>query len=369
MYVRTSPRAAALAAVAALASAVLGLPGGAAAALGSPLSQGDARVLTHIPAPGQPEGIAVDPHDGSFWTGSNRGFADGVLWHHAADGSLLRTYRLTGHSPARHGINGIVLDGDGLVYALDYSGARIVRLDPATGEQEVYATFANLPLCLPGRRRACEPSLMDRPAWPNWGTFDDAGNLYVSDLNQATIWRVPRGGGTAEIWHQSGDYASVYSVNGMQFDADGRLVFMQTLSLLPRTLGRGVVYRITPRADGSAGHRERVAVTGIGDGLAIGSSGRLYLPLSEPLANYVQVVDPDTGRTVRRLPPLPVRNTLSVVVEAPASAAFSGTSLLVTNHALYSRHARNFAVIEIGAGETGLALHYPSVGPLREAGR
>lgn len=343
-------------------AASLAAAGPAAAAVDPPsLDVGAVRLFAKIPDPGQPEGVAVDPRDGSVWTGSNRGYRTGVLWHYAADGTLLRTYQLEGQGPAKHGINGIAVDGDGLVYALDYAGARAVRLDPASGRQKVYATFRNLPLCTPLRRRSCEPSLTDTPAWPNWPTFDAEGNLYVSDLNQATIWKVPRGGGAAQIWHQSRDYASVYAVNGMQFDADGALVFMNSLSFLPGSLGRGVVYRLQIRPDGSAGQRTRIGLTGIGDGLAIGASGRIYLPLSEPLANYVQVIDPN-GRTLRRLPSADVQRSLKIPFEAPASVAFRGTNLLVTNHALYSLDRRKFAVLEMGAGEPGLPLHYPHVG-------
>lgn len=337
----------------------------AAAAPPGPLAPGEARVVAKVPLPGQPEGMTVDPRDGSFWTGSNRGNQPGTLWHYAADGTLLRTYQLTLERPSwvPHGINGIVLDGDGLVYALDYGGAHIIRLDPATGRQEVYARFPDLPLCL-GGRRPCEPSFIDRQAWPNWGVFDEAGNLYVSDINQATIWKVPAGGGAPTLWHQSQQYASFYGPNGMQFDAQGRLVWVMCTSLMPSSLGRGVIYRTTITPDGRPGRRERLAVYNIGDGLAIGKSGRLYLPLSEPLQNHVQVIDPETGRTVDRIPDAATRRALPVPMEAPASVAFRGTSLLVSNHALYTLDRRKFAVIEVGVGEEGLPLHYPHIGPL-----
>lgn len=325
------------------------------------LPVGDAAVVAMIPQPGQPEGLAVDPADGSIWTGSNRPYRAGTLWHLSAEGTLLRTYELGGHRPTLHGINGITLDGDGRVYALDYSGARIVRLDPRTGAQSVYATFPNLPLCGIGRRGPCEPSFLDRPAWPNWATFAADGSMYVSDLSQATIWKVDAGGGVARVWHQSPEYASIYSLNGMQLDASGALNFVLTMSLQGNaTFGRGVIYRITVGADGSPGARTRVATYGIGDGLAIGASGRLYAPLSEPGANRIQVIEPSRG-VVRNLPSLRGRRALGIDIEAPASVAFSGTNLLVTNHALYSSSARKFAVFAVGAGEPGLPLFYPKV--------
>ncbi|MFY2789378.1 SMP-30/gluconolactonase/LRE family protein [Rhodococcus sp. MALMAid1271] len=326
-----------------------------------PLEYGQTRDIAVVPLPGQPEGMAVDPGDGSIWSGSNRPNSSADVWHWDSEGRLLRTYTLENHVPAEHGVNGITLDGDGRVYALDYSGARAVRIDPATGEQTVYATFADLPACAAAAGAPCEPSPVDRPAWPNWATFAPDGTMYVSDLNQATIWKVPAGGGAAEIWYQNQDFASVYSVNGMQFDAAGRLNFVVTVSLSPdiTTIGRGVVYRIELDSNGSPGRLERVAVVAQGDGLAIGTSGRIYLPISNPIINSIQVVDPNTGSIVGELPTLVDRVNRSIPYSTPASVAFSGTSLIVSNHGLLAIDPHQWAILELGVGETGLPLHYP----------
>lgn len=326
-----------------------------------PVGYGQTRDIAVVPLPGQPEGMAVDPVDGSIWSGSNRPNSAADVWHWDSDGRLLDTYSLMDHEPAEHGVNGITLDGDGRVYALDYSGARAVRIDPATGTQSVYATFANLPICAGTVSTACEPSPVDRPAWPNWATFAPDGTLYVSDLNQATVWKVPAGGGAAEIWYQNKDFASIYSVNGMQFDASGRLNFVVTMSLTPdiSTIGRGVVYRIALDSNGSPGPLERIAVVAQGDGLAIGMSGRIYLPISNPLINSVQVVDPNNGSIVAELPTLADRVARSIPYSTPASVAFRGTSLIVSNHGLLAIDPRQWAILELGVGETGLPLHHP----------
>lgn len=356
--ITTSLVAAVISVVASLAVGVA--PAAAAPEPGSPPAYGQARDFAHVPLPGQPEGIAIDPTDGSVWTGSNRPNSSADVWHYDAAGRLLQTYSLIGHRPAEHGVNGITLDGDGRVYALDYSGARAVRIDPATGAQKVYATFADLPLCSAARGRPCEPGILDRQAWPNWATFAADGSMYVSDLNQATIWKVPAGGGAAQIWYQNPDFASIYSLNGMQFDARGRLVFVNTLSVSSlQTAGHGVVYRLPVTASGAPGRLDRVAVTGLGDGLVIGRSGKIYLPISNPLDNSVTVVDPDTGATLDALPPLPQRYLRSTPFSTPASAAFRGTSLIVTNHANFTPLPSLYELIEVGVGETGLPLNFP----------
>ncbi|WP_415971948.1 SMP-30/gluconolactonase/LRE family protein [Rhodococcus sp. 077-4] len=345
-----------------ISGTVVTVPGAAAQPTAGPLGYGQTRDIAVVPLPGQPEGMAIDPEDGSIWSGSNRPNSSADVWHWDADGRLLETFSLVDHVPAEHGVNGIALDGDGRVYALDYSGARAVRIDPATGAQQVYATFADLPTCAGAVGIPCEPSPVDRPAWPNWATFAPDGAMYVSDLNQATIWKVPAGGGAAQIWYHNADFASIYSINGMQFDAAGRLDFVVTMSFAPdiTSIGRGDVYRITPDSDGAPGPLEKVAVVGQGDGLAIGTSGRIYVPISNPIDNSIQVVDPSTGAVVADLPAIVDRVTRSIPYSTPASVAFRGTSLIVSNHGLLAIDPHQWAILELGVGETGLPLHYPT---------
>ncbi|NKY24953.1 hypothetical protein NG2371_01181 [Nocardia gamkensis] len=331
---------------------------------------GPLKVLAHVPQPGKPEGIAVDPHDGSIWTGSNRANSEAVLWHFDRDGNLLRTYTVLDHSEASpYGVNGVTLDGSGYVYALDYSGSRAVRLDPLTGSQSLYATFPDLPECGAGRITECEPRSPggDRPAWPNWATFDPAGNMYVSDLDQATIWKVPAGGGLAEIWYQNAQFASWYSLNGMQFDAEGRLTFVHTLSTELDNLARGAIYRLTVTPDGNPGVLTEVTTTGIAaDGLAIDSVGNLYVPVTNQLpvqggpaliADAIEIYSP-AGKRLATVAP-PNSQEVPVPLDAPASVAFSGNHLLITNHANNSLDPGHFAIMDLPTNKTGLPLNYP----------
>jgi CubicO group peptidase (beta-lactamase class C family) len=322
------------------------------------------KVVAKIPSPGQPEGIAVDPVDGSFWVTSNQEKASVVAWHFSPDGELLETYPVLGHSDrAIHGANGITLDGSGRVYILDYDGARILRLDPVTGRQDIYASIPDLPSCSDtGGNPAgldCEPNPYDRPAWPNWASFAPDGTLFVSDLNQGYIWTIPPGGGIAEPWYSDDRFASYYSLNGMQFDTNGDLVFVLTVSgrLDSGTFGRGVVYRIPVLAGNLPGVLEEVADFGIGDGLAIGMDNRIYLPVTNPLDYRIDVVDPATGTVVKRLPDRSA--SLEIPLDSPASVAFRGTDLLITNHALFTDNPDHWAVLSIDTGQQRLPLYYP----------
>jgi CubicO group peptidase (beta-lactamase class C family) len=322
------------------------------------------KLVATVPEPGQPEGIAVDPVDGSFWVTSNQEEAQVVVWHFSAEGELIETHQIEKHSnTARHGANGVALDGNGRVYIMDYHLARIIRLDPVTGNQEVYGTVPDLPTCVKTwgdpSELGCEPTVHDRQAWPNWGTFAPDGTLFVSDINQGYIWTIPPGGGVAEPWFSDRRFRSFYSLNGMQFDAEGRLVFVLTFSsqIDLSTVGRGVVYRIAVLADGSPGKLEQVATFGIGDGMAIGMDGKIYLPISNPLDSGIDVVDPGLGNVVQRLPETSVNG--GVPLDGPASVAFRGTELLITNHALFTDNPEHWAILAIDAGQPGLPLFYP----------
>jgi CubicO group peptidase (beta-lactamase class C family) len=324
------------------------------------------KVVTTVPAPGQPEGIAVDPIDGSFWVTSNQEKTQVVAWHFSAEGELIETYPIINHSnTASHGANGVTLDGNGRVYIMDYHKARVIRLDPVTGNQNVYGTLPDLPSCFKTGENpsslGCEPSLFNRQAWPNWGTFAADGTLFISDINQGYIWTIPPGGGVAEPWFSNEQFRSYYSLNGMQFDAEGRLVFVLTFSSQNdlSTLGRGVVYRIPVLTDGSPGKLEEVATFGIGDGMAIGMDGRFYLPISNPLVRQIQVVDPEQGRVVQRLPEKSVNE--GIPLDGPASVAFRGTELLITNHALFTDNPEHWAILALDVGQKGLPLFYPAL--------
>jgi hypothetical protein len=48
----------------------------------------------------------------------------------------------------------------------------------------------------------CSPTVLDLPPLPNDIAFAPNGDAYVTDSMQATIWRVPKGGGAPKVWYQ-----------------------------------------------------------------------------------------------------------------------------------------------------------------------
>ena len=113
----------------------------------------DIQLFTRIGPPGQPEPVAIGP-DGRVYVGTNQlghgdAHAPSKVFAFSQNGELLREYELEGQPLDQdHGIQGLAFDRDGLLYVLDRSAdPRVVVLDPATGNQERYASFRDVPPC------------------------------------------------------------------------------------------------------------------------------------------------------------------------------------------------------------------------------
>ncbi len=336
-------------------------------AAGQERSFGEVEVFTRVGEPGQPEGIALDSAGDVYVSTNNRGKGDADapsrIFRYSPDGELVREYVVEGQNlDGPHGVLGLAFDADDRLYALDYDPPRVLRIDPATGRQETYATFPDLPRCADAADdEPCEPSqTQDQDPWPNWPVFDADGNLYVTDLHQATIFRIPPGG-EPEVWHQSADYESIFSLNGQQFDENGDLVFVLTGSMQPGSPTRGHIYRLDVNDDGSPGEVELLYETLPAegpDGLAIGESGRIYVALVT--THHILVLEPD-GTEFARVPG-PVENQQQEIpFDSPASIAFRDTSILVTNHAYFTEDEDSWAVLDMEVEEHGLPLHRPHV--------
>src|SRR5687768_8518494 len=141
-----------------VALVVLMLVGAGPALAREPL---DISVFTRVGQPGQPEPIAIGP-DARIYVGTNQlGHGDAgapsEIFAYSPQGELVEEYVLEGQPLEQdHGIQGLLFDQDGLLYALDRSAdPRVVVIDPATGEQRRYATFFDVPPCSGGGVANC----------------------------------------------------------------------------------------------------------------------------------------------------------------------------------------------------------------------
>lgn len=340
--------------------------GGEAAASSRPF--GDARIFAPVPSPGNPEGLVLNGK--TVFTGTTtdafelatRVKQPSKLFAFARDSGELRySIGIKGEdvSPASariHGIAGLAFDADDRLYASDVQQG-ILRFELGRDErrQELYATLPDLPPCaVTVAGSACSPTLDDRPPLGNDIVFDRSGHLYVSDSWQATVFRVPRGGGEAEVWFQDSRLDGAFGANGIRLSPDGTELL---LAVTEDKQGVGRVYRLPLAERPTAADLREVASWPLGgaDGIAFGASGKLYVVLGS--SNEISILRPEGGgfREEARLS--------SGLLHNPASPAFNDASrsLLVTNHAFSDPDPSHSTIVDLFVNDQGAPLVRPSI--------
>jgi sugar lactone lactonase YvrE len=264
------------------------------------------RTFAELPVtPGQPGGIWVD---GDTVYVDTFGFvvrptdgADNVYAYNLDTGALLDGQPNPALIPRRFqvcimGMAGMAQDAAGRLYLVDMN-SRIVRLDPKTGATEDYATF---PTSAGGANGST-------PNMPLDMVFAPDGAAYVSDIGGLPIiWRVPPGGGQAEIWFTDSHLAGVYSQGGggLKLDPAGEILYAGIVTS-DQNSARGTVYKLSLKNPSDIalfhqyGNNVENPPLGAGPlGMAVGKSGKLYIAM--PGTNQVSILNPD-GSEERRI--------------------------------------------------------------------
>ena len=356
----------------ALALAVLALVPAYAAAADPGRPRFDTRVLARIPDPGYTAltvlGADRTIYGGTFFPVSGNA-GDGVpskVFAWAPDGRLMHAWTVRGQDLSQdHGVQAAVVDARGRVYLLDKSPARVLVLDPATGDQRTYATIPDLAPCAGGATTGCSATTTDNPPEPDYAAWGPDGSLYVTDDTQATIFRVPPGGGQPVVWLTDPRFDAIqFGLTGLALAPDRRSLALTTVGSSPTVdplAVTGKLMEVPILPDGGPGPLRTLwtsAPLAAPDGFAFAASGNIYVSLLGPGANQVVVLSRE-GREVARFPSAADNAGASVPYDSPSSVIFDGDRLIVTNDAYFSGDRSHQVLFDVAAGETGAPVFVP----------
>jgi len=332
-------------------------------------SRGDVALLALIPSPGYP----ALPHvvgnliyEGTYDNPTGDSVPSRVL-QYTADGALLHSWTVQGQDLSKpHGVQVAANDARGRLLLLDKTSGRIIRLDPGSGAQTLYSQVPDLPTCSTSPAGTpCSPALADLAPMPDYAAWGPDGSLYVTDYQQAVIWRIPPGGGPARIWLadrrlDGGPFGTACIVlmpdhHTLLFDqaSNGGLG-----TLNPST---GKLYTVPIQANGEPGPLTQLWESGPADapdGCAVAASGDIYLALVGA-SNQIIELGPGGQEIARFGQQYTGANNSSVPFDSPSGTAFLGTRLIIANQAYASGNKANQALLSLETGELGAPVYVP----------
>lgn len=384
-----TPRGFAVAAVLVAAASTVGLSPAGADAEG-PSANGHVAVFARIAAPGEPSLTLVTPDQrrvfvGTFEDVTGSDSSPSKVFEYDAGGKLLRSFVIKGQTPKKaHGVQVAARDRKGRLYVLDQAPARIVVLNPRTGSQRTYATFADVPTCaMSGRATSCSNTVLDNAPEPDYAAWLPDGSLLVTDYAQELIWRVPPGGGRAQVWLNSARFdGELFGPAGIVLMPDHRSVLVTaatggiTSIDLPGNSAQGRLYRIGITRRHGAGRITTLWSSDPAqapDGFAVSSDHRhVFIAMAGPTANcVVEVAHEYRGwRQVWQVPRCIAGQGSDSPVpwDTATSVQFLGHSILVTNQAYFTDIASHWVVFRVTEPLSGMPIFVPRSAGQRDGG-
>src|SRR5262245_13971958 len=228
------------------------------------------------------------------------------------NGKLLKQVTIAGSSNATLGLGFNPVTHQLLV--IDFGAGKVLSVDPNTGGSSVFMTVTGA-------------------AGLNALTFDDSGNVYVSDSFQGIIWSTgPHGPIAGTVWKQDPLLTTVgtppFGANGIAFNKARDAMFVANtgndnlvkiaVTSSSGTLTAGSVSVFTNSINGA-------------DGIVLDANDNIWVAANQ--ADEIVVVDP-SGKAIAKLGDFNgVKDGVTRGLLFPASLAFSkdGKSLFVTN--------------------------------------
>lgn len=305
---------------------------------------GDSKVFASVPAPGYPEGIAV--RGNRVYVAGPAAFgltgAPVVFEYNSNNGKLTNQFPITVSNPqaGMRGASCLAFGEDNKLYVIEpFVG--VIRMDLNNANtQSIYATFPLSP-----------NSLLNDLA------FDEKGNLYVTDSFQGAIYKVPAGGGAAQLWFQDarllGNPQVPFGVNGIRVDKHGKRIYM---SVTARQDFSGAIYSLPLVNNPTAAQLDEFHVYPSTpadplpgpDGIAFAKNGKLYVTLAG--SSQISVLKQNGSEQRRFTAPA------NVPWANPANIAFDDQHdrILVTNHAsLVPFDPSLFFVFDVAVNDKG----------------
>jgi sugar lactone lactonase YvrE len=352
-----------------LLTVLLGSAAGARAAATAP-PRGVVRVIARVGSPGYPAfPLVVGQHiyEGTYSNPGGDSIPSHVFEYDDA-GHLLRTYVVRGQDLTKtHGVQVATTDAKGNLILLEDDSGVILRLNRRTGAQSVYGSVADLPTCsADGNRSPCSPALTDQTPEPDYAAWGPDGSLYITDYQQAVIWRLPPGGGRAEVWLASHVLdGAIFGTAGLVMMPDHHTLMFDQASNAGLGGGNpttGKLYTVPIRADGKPGPLHQLwesQAAAAPDGFALSRSGNIYMALVGPSANDVVELSPAGKLLATFGTPVSGENGSSIPFDEPSGVSFLGTELVIANQSYLQGDTAHMALLGLGTGELGAPIFVP----------
>jgi sugar lactone lactonase YvrE len=290
------------------------------------------------------------------------------VFEYDATGQLVNSWTVTGQDLSKpHGVQVAANDSRGRLVLLDKTSGRILLLDPRTGEQTLYSRVPDLVQCSPLTiSEACSPTTTDQAPMPDYAAWGPDGSLYVTDYQQAVIWRIPPGGGGPVVWlaDRRLDGGPFGTACITMLPDHHTLLFDQASNggLGGPNPSTGKLYKVEIESDGSPGPLHQLWESGPADapdGCAVSASGDIYIAL---VGAANQIVELDSGghqiATVGQA--YTGDDGSSVPFDSPSGVAFFGSRLLIANQSYFADNPANQAVLALETGEQGTPVYVPA---------
>jgi sugar lactone lactonase YvrE len=331
--------------------------------------RGQVSVLALIPPPGfpaLPHVMGAEIYEGTYDDPTGSSLPSRVL-EYTPGGELLRSWTVRGQDLSQpHGVQVAANDSRGNLLLLDRTSGRIIRLDPRTGRQTLYAQVPDLPQCVTARAgEPCKPETLDQPPMPDYAAWGPDGSLYVTDYQQAVIWRIPPGGGRARI------FLADPRLDGGPFGTACILLMPDHHTLLFDQASHGgledgnptpgTLYQVPIEPGDRPGPLRTLWHSGPADapdGCALSRSGHIYIALAG-VSNQIVELDQSGHQLARFGQQYTGTNNSSVPFDTPSGLAFYGSELIIANQAYLDQNSSNMALLALQTLEQGAPVYVP----------